>query len=119
MNDLVRMCKALSDPTRAAILTQLSGEVLCVGALASRLGVTHSAVSQHLRVLRETGLVSGDKRGYWVHYSLDRERMHQVSEQLSEWLHSLASTPSSACAVGDRAASPRQSTSGRARQQRR
>ena len=91
MDHLVRVFKALSDSTRAAILTQLSDQALCVGALAGRLGVTHSAVSQHLRILREVGLVSGDKRGSWVHYSLDRERVREVSGQFAHWLDQLAS----------------------------
>jgi DNA-binding transcriptional ArsR family regulator len=108
---IVRMCKALSDPTRASILTQLSEEALCVGALASRLGVTHSAVSQHLRVLREVGLVTGDKRGYWVHYSLDRGRVREISRQLSDWLEQLASAPPAKRAGGTCAASPRRAAS--------
>ena len=78
MRDLTRVFAALSDPTRARILQQLSRQVLCVGALAQRLGVTHSAVSQHLRILREAGLVRGQKRGYWVHYSLDGGRIRAI-----------------------------------------
>jgi ArsR family transcriptional regulator, arsenate/arsenite/antimonite-responsive transcriptional repressor len=99
MNDLMQVLKALSDPTRTTILAHLSGEDLCVGALANRLGVTHSAVSQHLRILREAGLVSGSKRGYWVHYSLDRERVREVSSQVSGWLEQLASAPQRKCAT--------------------
>jgi len=115
MDDLVRVFKALSDPTRAAILTQLSDEALCVGALASRLGVTHSAVSQHLRVLREVGLVTGDKRGSWVHYSLDRGRVREVSGQFSHWLEQLASAPEGKRVGRTCAASPRRAASVRGR----
>jgi DNA-binding transcriptional ArsR family regulator len=115
MDHLVRVFKALSDSTRATILTQLSDEALCVGALASRLGVTHSAVSQHLRVLREVGLVTGDKRGSWVHYSLDRGRVREVSGQFSHWLEQLASTPEAKCVGGTCADSPRRAASVRAR----
>jgi DNA-binding transcriptional ArsR family regulator len=115
MDDLVRVFKALSDSTRVTIITQLSDEALCVGALASRLGVTHSAVSQHLRVLREVGLVSGDKRGSWVHYSLDRGRVREVSGQVSHWLDQLASAPEGRRAHGTCPASPRRAASVRAR----
>jgi len=96
MDEIVRLFKALSDPTRVQIVTHLAAGDLCVGALARRLGVTHSAVSQHLRILREAGLVNGDKRGYWVHYSLDRERTNAASMQVSAWLSGLCSQPDKA-----------------------
>ena len=94
---LHRLFRALSDPTRMRIMSQLSRQVLCVGALAKRLGVTHSAVSQHLRILREAGLVQGDKRGYWVHYSLDARRIRTISAQLGKWFEGLASAPAPNC----------------------
>jgi len=115
MNDLTRALKALSDSTRTAILGHLSGEDLCVGALGGRLGVTHSAVSQHLRILREVGLVTGNKRGYWVHYSLDRERVREVSRQFSGWLDQLASAPQGKCTGGTCVGSPRRVASARGR----
>ena len=97
MDDLVKLFKALADPTRAQILTHLAGGDLCVGALAQRLGVTHSAVSQHLRILREAGLVGGDKRGYWVHYSLDRKQIRSISAKVGKWLDGLSSSPTGNC----------------------
>ena len=55
---------ALADPTRLKLVkllcAQRSDEALCVNALAARLGVTQSAVSQHLRVLKAIDLVNGD-----------------------------------------------------------
>jgi DNA-binding transcriptional ArsR family regulator len=97
VNQLVKLFKALADPTRAQILTHLAGGDLCVGALAQRLGVTHSAVSQHLRILREAGLVDGDKRGYWVHYSLDRKQIRSISARVGKWLERLYSSPVGKC----------------------
>ena len=44
----------------------------CVGALARKLEISESAVSQHLKLMREAGLVRGEKRGYHVHYAVDR-----------------------------------------------
>jgi ArsR family transcriptional regulator len=68
---------ALADPTRLRLLgllaRQQEGRALCVNALAWRLGVTQSAVSQHLRVLKNVGLVRGERRGYRVHYFIDPE----------------------------------------------
>jgi len=91
MKNFAKISKALSDATRIEILTLLSDKSLCVGALAKHFGVTHSAISQHLRILREAGLVTGDKHGYWVHYSLDREQIREVTKQFSDWLAFLVS----------------------------
>jgi DNA-binding transcriptional ArsR family regulator len=54
-----------------------------VNALAYKLGVTQSAVSQHLRVLKSAGLVQGERRGYRVHYFIDREALAQTQKQVS------------------------------------
>jgi len=68
---------ALADPTRLRLVKLLMRQhfpdALCVNALASVLGITQSAVSQHLRVLKNAGMVKGKRRGYRVHYSVDPE----------------------------------------------
>lgn len=77
----------LADPTRLKLLRLLSQQrepnALCVNALAYQLGVTQSAVSQHLRVLKSAGLVKGERRGYRIHYFINREALAQVQEQIS------------------------------------
>lgn len=88
-DDLPEVLRALADPTRASILTHLADGGLCVGALACRLRITQSAVSQHLRVLREAGLVTGERRGYRVHYSLERDRIREVSTRVAQWMERL------------------------------
>lgn len=67
--NLARIFKALSDESRIEIIRMLSEKSLCVKALVRRLRISQPAVSQHLRVLREAGLIRGEKKGYWVHYS--------------------------------------------------
>ena len=62
---------ALADPTRARIVHALLVQELCTCDLASLLGVTDSAVSQHLRVLRNLRLVRHRRAGRIVYYSLD------------------------------------------------
>ena len=68
---------ALSDPTRLKLVKllcrQREPDALCVNALAALLGVSQSAVSQHLRVLKAIGLVKGERRGYQVHYFVNRD----------------------------------------------
>jgi ArsR family transcriptional regulator len=77
----------LADPTRLKLMRLLAQQqepdALCVNALACRLGVTQSAVSQHLRILKSANLVKGERRGYRVHYFIDRDAMNLVQAKLS------------------------------------
>jgi ArsR family transcriptional regulator len=89
MNDeLIDMLKALSDPTRLKIVQALGshGHSLCVNALAHRLGITQSAVSQHLRILKRAGIVSGERNGYFVHYEVNRGRIEELRTMMDDAL---------------------------------
>lgn len=88
VEELAQLFKALSDPTRLRLVKLLSDHrgALCVNALAHRLSVTQSAVSQHLRVLRQARLVEGVRRGYQVHYSLDTDRLAQYRATVQDTL---------------------------------
>ena len=88
IEELTEVFKALSDPTRLRLVKLLGegGGALCVNALARLLEVTQSAVSQHLRVLRQARLVKGERHGYFVHYSLDRDNLEQYKARLRETL---------------------------------
>jgi DNA-binding transcriptional ArsR family regulator len=90
MRDLSRFFRALGDETRlhlvALLARQERGQAFCVGRLARELDVTSSAVSQHLRVLKDLGLVHGERRGYRVHYFLDQERLAEYQELARELL---------------------------------
>lgn len=61
--DLARLLAVLADPSRLGILTHLRGGEHQVGELATHLGLAQSTVSQHLEVLRSTGLVSTHSHG--------------------------------------------------------
>ena len=67
----VRLLQAAADPTRLAILRQLSGETaVCACDFTACCDVAQPTVSHHLRVLREAGWVTSERRGSWVYYSL-------------------------------------------------
>lgn len=72
---IAEISKVLGVDSRVKILRLLSEKSLCVGALSRRLGITPGAVSQHLRILKSVGLVVPEKRGYFVHYSLDKQAL--------------------------------------------
>jgi DNA-binding transcriptional ArsR family regulator len=68
---LTEIFRVLGDPTRVRILDLLSREELCVGDVANRLGVTESAVSHQLRLLRNTRVVRSRREGRMIFYALD------------------------------------------------
>ena len=77
----------LADPTRLKLVKllcrQRDPDALCVNALAGLLGVTQSAVSQHLRVLRAIGLVKGERRGYHIHYFVNQDMLERCRKLTS------------------------------------
>jgi DNA-binding transcriptional ArsR family regulator len=68
----------LADPTRRAVLDRLRGGPLSVGEIAAGLPVSRPAVSQHLRVLREAGLVSERREGTRRLYRLDPDGVGEL-----------------------------------------
>ncbi len=96
MTELLQALKTLADETRLNLVKLLLTHDLCVGALAKRLAVSEASVSQHLKQLREAGLVKGEKRGYWTHYSVDRERLNELAGLLGE-LAGLKQAPELVC----------------------
>jgi DNA-binding transcriptional ArsR family regulator len=84
MDKLSKTLKALSDETRLKIIKLLLSRDFCVRALACHLEISEAAVSQHLKILRNTGLVRGEKRGYWVHYIVDRNVLKHTGEELKK-----------------------------------
>jgi DNA-binding transcriptional ArsR family regulator len=91
--ELARLHKALSVPVRLEILGLLAERPLCVNAITSFLCISQPAVSQHLAVLRQAGLVRGDKSGYMVHYSLDRTRLQELRQAMAAFPDENGSQP--------------------------
>jgi ArsR family transcriptional regulator, arsenate/arsenite/antimonite-responsive transcriptional repressor len=82
----VLLLQAAADPTRLAILRQLSGTgPVCACELTGGADITQPTVSHHLKVLREAGWISGERRGTWIWYSLRPEavaRFRQLAGQI-------------------------------------
>ena len=79
-----KIFKALSCEARLKIIRLLKEHPQCVNAIAVRLRMTQPAVSQHLRLLREAGLVRAVKRGNWMHYSMDRRTIEGQSRAMAD-----------------------------------
>jgi ArsR family transcriptional regulator len=77
---------ALADPVRLRIVSMLAAApqgTACGCELEAPLGLAQATVSHHLRILREAGLIVGERRGRWVHYSLVPARLEEIREALS------------------------------------
>ncbi len=96
MMEPVQIFKTLADETRFKLVKLLLTHDLCVGALAKHLGISEAAVSQHMKCLREAGLVKGEKRGYWTHYTVEKDKLHELAERLKD-LTSLQPCPEGVC----------------------
>lgn len=81
---ILQVLKTLGEETRFQIMKLLLHHDLCVGALARLLNISKPAVSQHLKILREAGLVRGEKRGYWTHYRVERALLQETGTYLIE-----------------------------------
>ena len=78
---------AMGDPNRTMILVHLSRGERCVSDLAAELGVSESAVSQHLRLLRNLRLVRPRRDGRHVYYSLDDHHVEILLSVCMEHVH--------------------------------
>ena len=70
--------KVLGDPTRAKIIRALSVAELCVCDIAEVLGMTNSAISHQLRILKQARLVKNRREGKTVFYRLDDDHISQI-----------------------------------------
>jgi len=81
VDGLTEIFRVLGDPTRVRILDALSRSELCVGDLASRLGVTESAISHQLRLLRNIRIVRTRRAGRMIFYALDDKHVLSLFRQ--------------------------------------
>lgn len=86
LDDFLVKLKAMADRTRLNILKLLLQKNYCVRSLAKRLGISESAVSQHLKILREADLVMGEKKGYFAYYVVKKENLLQVAEYIRNFV---------------------------------
>ena len=82
----VRLLQATADPTRLSILRQLSAEgSVCACSFSDCCGVGQPTVSHHLRVLREAGWVTTERRGTWIWYAIRPEAVQRFRELAGEF----------------------------------
>ncbi|GAA1536536.1 metalloregulator ArsR/SmtB family transcription factor [Actinomadura kijaniata] len=80
-NDVIRL---LADPLRARIVELLAREALCVCHLVEETGAKQTNISNHLRALREAGLVETEPCGRFVYYRLRPEPLERLAAHYAE-----------------------------------
>jgi ArsR family transcriptional regulator len=76
------LLKALADPLRTRIVELLAAEQLCTCHLVEELGATQTNISNHLRVLRDVGLIASEPAGRYTYHRLVPERLNALAEAL-------------------------------------
>ncbi|MBT2210563.1 MULTISPECIES: ArsR/SmtB family transcription factor [Actinomadura] len=84
--ELARVFKALGDPVRLQLLSMIAsraGGEVCVCDLTPAFEVSQPTISHHLKLLREAGLIEGERRGTWVYYRLVQETTDRLAAILT------------------------------------
>jgi len=83
--ELARVFKAVADPVRLRLLSLIAshdGGEVCVCDLTGAFALTGPTISHHLKVLRESGLITGERRGTWIYYRLVPETLGRLAAVL-------------------------------------
>ena len=90
-NRLAKYAKALAHPARVAILQLLAKKQTCIcGDIVDELPLSQSTVSQHLKELKEAGLIKGDIEGAKVCYCIDEKEWRSAQQSLNKLFDSFA-----------------------------
>ena len=85
-DEMARVFKAMGDPVRLRLLSLIAsheGGEACVCDLSEVFDLTGPTISHHLKVLREAGLIAGERRGTWIYYRVQTDALHLASQVLA------------------------------------
>jgi ArsR family transcriptional regulator len=85
VKDLARVFKVLSEPNRLRIVQSMGLECAPVSAIIAKTGLSQTNVSFHLRVLREAGLVKGERNGSFIYYCLYDTELLDILASMTKW----------------------------------
>ena len=99
---LANMLKALGNPVRFSIMLHLAENQMCItGDIVEFTTLAQSTVSQHLKVLREAGLISGEVEGPATCYCLNEINIRWLKTQVERWLPQCCPQPGTPAAPSD------------------
>lgn len=97
-NELAQIAKALAHPARVAILQHLLKANACInGDLVQELGLAQPTISQHLRELKEIGIIQGTIDGVSVNYCIHPKRWAEVKELFGQFFNQYQYTNQADC----------------------
>ena len=97
-NDLAQIAKAFAHPARIAIIQHLLKTNACInGDLVAELGLAQATISQHLRELRDTGIIRGTIEGVSTSYCIDPVRWAEVKGIFTSMFEKYPGTPNQDC----------------------
>lgn len=103
IRELSGTLKALGDKTRLTIVKLLlASDKLCVGAITKKLGATQPAISQHMKILKQIGIVNADKSGYFVHYSINYNTLAKFKQDMDIVLKKETRKPCNDCGTAQK-----------------
>jgi len=84
MEKQAKIFKALAHPLRLKIIKKLSSGEVCVCKLNEDVDFSQSNLSQHLRILKEAGIVNSRKEGMWMYYSIANSKILEIISMIEE-----------------------------------
>ena len=90
-DQFIGIMESLSDPIRINILELMMGGEVCVCDIVKITGLSQSKISYHIKILKDSGLISDRQEGRWVYYKLDLE----VLSDIKNWMGNLIQSSSS------------------------
>lgn len=85
-SEMAPVLAALADPVRLRLVSMLAAAPdgnACGCDLEEPLGLSQPTVSHHLKVLRQAGIIEGERRGRWIHYRVVPERLAEIRDALN------------------------------------
>ena len=79
---MIEMCRVLGDPVRWSVVAELRRGTRCACELGEASGAAPSLLSHHLGVLRDAGLVTAQRRGRWIDYTLVGDQLEEIAATL-------------------------------------
>lgn len=97
-NNIAYAAKAFANPARVAIIQYLLRSNACInGDLVQELGLAQATISQHLRELKDIGIIQGTIEGTKVSYCINSERWSQIKNQFNELFNQYNADPKNEC----------------------
>ena len=94
--EISQILKAMSHPVRLQMVELLMQRRMCVRSLARHFEVSEPTLSVHLKVLKNAGLIVGEKKSYYMHYRVIRENIEELSQFFSA-LSTTSALPQQCC----------------------